>query len=190
MTIRLRRRNHLKQERSPEKLTYHTHTPTHTLWQRDHNIGNDDVKLVSHRLQMWHRTNFPQITATVLNSCAVYKPSVLPFCSLFNWFTFPEWKLFQDRIKTRQLMKKSGHLLVHVGSNSTIDYGGKGTWGREKDPAWWAEMLGGGNRWKVMAAYCQLCAFGHLRVDWWGLGSAPEPDARFQYGTTNYYHCP
>jgi len=38
--------------------------------------------------------------------------------------------------------------------------------------------------WKVMAAYCRVYGFGHLRADCRGPGSAPEPYARFEYGTT------
>ena len=38
--------------------------------------------------------------------------------------------------------------------------------------------------WKVMAAYRLVYGFGHLQADCWGLGLAPEPYARFEYGTT------
>jgi len=34
-----------------------------------------------------------------------------------------------------------------------------------------------------MAAYRRVHGFGHLWADCWGLGSAPELDARFEYGT-------
>ena len=37
---------------------------------------------------------------------------------------------------------------------------------------------------KVMAAYRRVYGLGHLRADCRGPGSAPEPYARFEYGTT------
>jgi len=38
-----------------------------------------------------------------------------------------------------------------------------------------------------MTAYLRVYGFGHLRADCRGPGSAPEPYARFKYGTTFYY---
>jgi len=41
-----------------------------------------------------------------------------------------------------------------------------------------------------MAAYRWVYGFGHLQADCRGLGSAPEPYAHFEYGSTlPFYNC-
>jgi len=41
---------------------------------------------------------------------------------------------------------------------------------------------------EVMTAYRRVYGFGHLRADCRGPGSAPEPYACWEYGTTFYCH--
>jgi len=41
-----------------------------------------------------------------------------------------------------------------------------------------------------MAAYRRVYGFGHLRADCRGPGSAPEPCARFKYGTIRHTPSP
>jgi len=38
-----------------------------------------------------------------------------------------------------------------------------------------------------VSLYCRIYGFGHLRADCRGPGSAPEPYAHFEYGTTVLY---
>jgi len=66
---------------------------------------------------------------------------------------------------------------VPLSPSSIIWHRPMGGWGGNHGP--------GG---KVMAAYWRVYGFGHLRADCRGPGSAPEPYARFEYGTASTIH--